>query len=133
MFDVVYALVAVVCVEVAVISAGLFWYLPRVIGRAFVDAEKMIVRQREQTMEAAAGFIEDILTAENIQRLAEVAAPVLGEHLKRAAGGIVGAKLRRGGGDLMGDIGSALIQRFMGGEAPAAPEIMGGEGVAPPK
>jgi len=113
--DIVYVLVCVVCVEVAIISAGLFWYLPKVIARSFIDAEKMIQRVREETFEQAGTFIEGMLCAENVERLAAVAAPVLGEHLKRAAGGLISGQVRRRGGDLFGSIVEGALSAMMGG------------------
>lgn len=129
--DIVFLLVGVVCIEVAVMSLGLFWYLPRAIERAFIDAEEMIERQRDETFKAAAEFIKALACKENIEKIAAVAAPVLGDHIKRAAGGFISGQVRKRGGDLIGSVIEGAIGRFMGGGAPAGEELMGG--VPPPR
>jgi len=129
--DVVYLLVSVVCVEVAVISAGLFWYLPRVIARSFVDAEVMIQRIRQETFEQAQEFIEGMLCAENIERLAAIAGPVLGNQMKKAAGGMISGQIRRRGGDMIGSIVEGALGAMMGGNASPAYGVPLGAPAAP--
>lgn len=130
--DVVYWLVIAVLLEVAVVSLGLFWYLPRAINQAFIDAEDMIERQRDEIFTQAGLFVKTLFTKENIEALTAVAAPVLSAHIKRAAGGIASGYARRAGGDLLGSLIEGALGHVMGG-AGAPPQEGTGGGVAPPK
>lgn len=133
MFDTVFLLIAVVCVEVGVMSAGLFWYLPRVINRTMKDAEVMIAKVREETFDELQGFIEGILSAENIQKGAAIIAPVLGDHIKRAAGGLISSTVRRKSGDFISDIIGNALGSMMGGGVPSAPPGESSMGFPPPQ
>jgi len=131
--DVVFVLVAVVCIEVAVMSLGLFWYLPRAINQAFVEAEDMIERQKAAVFAEAAEFVKALLCKENIEALTTTAAPILSAHLRKAAGGIASGVARRAAGDLANQFFEGALNHFLGGAASAAPpEEGGGGGVAPP-